>query len=98
MLSHSKLSKSFLDEVMRTAINLIDLSLSAPLQGDMSERVWIEKDISYDHFKVFGCRTLIHIPKDEISKFDGKSKQYIFLGLHMKSLVTDYGIQLVKIL
>lgn len=35
---------------------------------------------SYDHLRVFGCRAFAHIPKDERSKLDDKSKQYIFLG------------------
>ena len=29
--------------------------------------------------KVFGCKAFVHIPKDERSKLDGKTKQCIFL-------------------
>jgi hypothetical protein len=29
---------------------------------------------------VFGCRAFVHVPKDEISKIDSKSKECIFLG------------------
>lgn len=36
--------------------------------------------MSYDHLRVFGCRAFVHIPKDERSKLDDKSKQCIFLG------------------
>ena len=40
MLSHSKLLKSFWGEAMRTSIDLINLSPSVPLKGDVLERVW----------------------------------------------------------
>ena len=40
MLSHSKLPKSFWGEVMRTSIDLINLSPSIPLKCDIPKRVW----------------------------------------------------------
>ena len=42
--------------------------------------MWIGKDISYDHLRVFGCREFVHIPKDKRSKLDVKAKPCIFLG------------------
>ena len=39
MLSHCELLKSFRGEAMRTSINLINLSPSVPLKGDVLERV-----------------------------------------------------------
>ena len=80
MLSHAKLPRSFWAKAMRTTVDLINLSLSAPLLGDVSQRVWTRKDVIYDHLKVFGCRAFVHIPKDERSKLDDKAKQCIFLG------------------
>lgn len=65
---------------MRTAVDLINLSPSFPLNGDVPEKVWTEKEVSYDHLRVFGCRAFVHIPKDERSKLDPKAKQCIFLG------------------
>ena len=65
---------------MRTAIDFINLSPSTPLDSDVPERVWTEKDVSYKHLRVFGCRVYVHIPKDEISKLDDKAKECIFLG------------------
>ena len=56
------------------------LSPSVPLNGDIPERVWTRKDVSYSHADVFGCRAFVHIPKDEKSKLDDKAKQCIFLG------------------
>ena len=80
MLSYAKLPRSFWAEAMRTTVDLINLSPSAPLLGDVPQRVWIGKNVTYDHLKVFGCRAFVHIPKDERSKLDDKAKQCIFLG------------------
>ncbi|KAL5821663.1 hypothetical protein ACOSQ3_023545 [Xanthoceras sorbifolium] len=80
MLSNAKLPNSFWGKAMRTAVDLINLSPSVPLNYDVPERVWTGKDVSYKHLKVFGCRAFVHIPKDERSKLDGKAKQCIFVG------------------
>ena len=67
-------------EAMRTEVDLINLSQLAPLDGDVPERVWTGKDVSYKHLRMFGCRAYVHIPKDERSKLDDKCKPIIFLG------------------
>ncbi|KAD2804590.1 hypothetical protein E3N88_37967 [Mikania micrantha] len=43
-------------------------------------RVWRGKYVSYNHLRVFGCKAFVHIPKDERSKLDVKTKPCIFLG------------------
>ena len=50
------------------------------LDGDVPNRVWFDKDVFYDHLKVFGCKACVHVPKDERSKLDVKTKQCIFIG------------------
>ena len=65
---------------MRIAFDLINLSPSYPLEGDILERVWIGKFVSFEHLRVFGCRAFVHVPRDERSKLDNKTKQCIFLG------------------
>ena len=70
LLSHSKLSRSFWGEAMRIAVDLINLSPSVPLNGDVPKKVWTGKEVSYDHLRVFGCRAFVHIPKDERSSLD----------------------------
>ena len=74
MLSHAKLPKSFLGEAMRTVVDLMNLSPSYPLEGDILERVWIGKFVYFEHLRVFGCRTFVHVPKDKRSKLDNKTK------------------------
>ncbi|KAL6346472.1 hypothetical protein AAG906_033268 [Vitis piasezkii] len=81
MLSHAKLPKSFWGEATRTIVDLINLSPSYPLEGDIPERVWTRKFVSFEHLRVFGCRAFVHVPKDEWSQLDIKTKKCIFLGL-----------------
>jgi hypothetical protein len=74
MLSHAKLPKSFLGEAMKTAVDLINLSPSVPLNCDFPQRVWTGKDVSFEHLRVFGCRAFVHVPRDERSKLDSKAR------------------------
>ena len=47
MLSHAKLPKIYGVEAMYTAVYLINCSPLVPLKGDVPQRVWIGKDVSY---------------------------------------------------
>ena len=80
MLSDAKLFKPFWVEVIHTAVDLINLSPSALLYGNVPKRVWTGKNVSYKHLRMFGCRLYVHIPKDERSKLNDKVKECIFLG------------------
>ena len=50
------------------------------MNGDVPDKVWSGNNVSYDHLKVFGCKTFMHVPKDERSKLDVKTRQCIFVG------------------
>ena len=60
ILSHAKLPKAFLGGALRTVVDLINLSPSIPLNGDVPNRVWKGKDVSYNHLRVFGCKAFVH--------------------------------------
>ncbi|KAK8564769.1 hypothetical protein V6N12_058351 [Hibiscus sabdariffa] len=36
--------------------------------------------MSYDHLYLFICKAFVHVPKDERSKLDAKTRQCIFIG------------------
>ena len=55
MLAHAKLSKKFWVELQMTTVYMINKSLSVPLDGEIPQRVWISKDVSYQHLRVFDC-------------------------------------------
>ena len=78
MLSHAKLRKSYWAEY--TIVYLINKSPSVPLKGDVPQRVWIGREISYQHLRVFGCLVYTHVAKDQRSKLDNKSKPCISMG------------------
>lgn len=80
LLSQAKLPKSFWGEALSTAVHILNLTPCVPLQFDVPNRVWTGKDVSYDYLRVFGCKTFLHIPKDERTKLDVKTKQCVFVG------------------
>ena len=79
-LSQAKLPKSCWAEAMYTTVYMINRFPSVPLNGDVPQRVWTGKDISYEHLRVFGCLAYMHVAKDQRSKLDSKSKPCIFMG------------------
>ena len=66
--------------MLLTAAHVINLSPTIALDNDVSDHVWSGKDVSYGHLRVFGCKAFVHVPKDERSKLDVKTRQCIFIG------------------
>ncbi|GMI93102.1 hypothetical protein HRI_002979500 [Hibiscus trionum] len=60
LLSDAKLPRSFWAEALNTVTHVINLSPSVPLRGDVPDRVWFGKYVSYDHLRVFGCKAFVH--------------------------------------
>ncbi|CAL5342497.1 unnamed protein product [Camellia sinensis] len=80
LLSQTQLPRSFWGEALSTIVHVLNLTPCVPLQFDVPDRVWTGKDVSYGHLRIFGCKAFVHIPKDERSKLDMKTRQCIFLG------------------
>ncbi|WJX13388.1 hypothetical protein P8452_03779 [Trifolium repens] len=80
LLSQSKLPKYFWGEALNTVVHLLNLTPCVPLKFDVPNHVWSGKEVSYGHLRVFGCMAYVHIPKDERSKLDEKSKKCVFVG------------------
>ncbi|KAL0415707.1 UNVERIFIED_CONTAM: Retrovirus-related Pol polyprotein from transposon TNT 1-94 [Sesamum latifolium] len=74
------LPKSFWAEAVSMACYLINRSPRASLGGKVAEEVWTSNPVDFDHLRIFGCPAYVHVPSDERSKLDPKSKQCIFLG------------------
>ena len=70
MLKLAKLDKSFWGESVYIAVYLINRSPSDSLDFDIPQRFWTGKDVPYSHLKVFGCKTFMHVPKEQRSKLD----------------------------
>ena len=80
MLAHAKLSKTFWAKMLMTTVYVINRSPSTPLDGDVLQRMWTGKDVSYRHLMVFGCSAYMHVVKDQRGKLDPKSWPCVFLG------------------
>ena len=80
MLAHAKLSNTFWAEALMTTAYVINRSPSIPLDGDIPQKLWTNKDLSYQHLRVLGCLSYVHMAKDQRGKLDPKSWPCIFLG------------------
>ncbi|KAE8705298.1 Mitogen-activated protein kinase kinase kinase YODA [Hibiscus syriacus] len=74
------LPKYFWAEAVNLSCYLINRSSRASLAGKVAEEVWTGHDVSFDNLHIFGCPVYVHVPADERSKLDAKSKECIFLG------------------
>ena len=63
---------------MNMACYVLNQSPRAMLDGKVAEEVWTGKEVDYSFMRIFGCPTYIHIPIEERSKLDSKSKKGIF--------------------
>lgn len=43
------------------------INLSPCVFGDVPDKVWFGKEVSYNHLRVFGCKAYVHVPSDEQS-------------------------------
>jgi len=58
---------------------LINRSPRVTLDGKVAEEVWTGNEVDYFGLRVFGCSLYVHIPSEERSKLDSKSRQCVFL-------------------
>ncbi|RDX88079.1 hypothetical protein CR513_30373, partial [Mucuna pruriens] len=80
MLSEARLPKHFWGEALYTIMHVINLSPVVSLNTEVPNKIWFDKDVKYDHLRVFSCKAFVYVPKDERSKLDRKTRQCIFIG------------------
>ncbi|RDY09567.1 hypothetical protein CR513_06043, partial [Mucuna pruriens] len=107
MLFEVRLPKHFWGEALYTIVHVINLSPIVALNTKVLNKIWFGKDVMYDHLRVFDCKTFVHVPKDERSKFDMKIR-CIFIGYGHdehgyklynpveKKLVKSHDVQFMK--
>ena len=74
MLSEAKLPKHFWGEALFTAVHVINISPTVALNSEVPNKIWFGRNVTYDHLRVFGCKAFVHVPKDERSKLDMKTR------------------------
>ncbi|RDY10892.1 hypothetical protein CR513_04511, partial [Mucuna pruriens] len=80
MFSEARLLKHFWGEALYIVVHVINLSPTVTLNIEVPYKIWFGKDVNYDHLQVFNCKAFVHVPKDERSKLDMKTRQCIFIG------------------
>ncbi|RDX73198.1 hypothetical protein CR513_47218, partial [Mucuna pruriens] len=95
-------------KVLYTTMHVINLSPAIALNIEVPDKIWFGKDVKYDHLQVFSCKAFVHVPKDERSKLDMKTRQCIFIGyghdeygyrmydLVEKKLVRSHDVQFME--
>ena len=79
MLLDGKLKLKFWAEAVSTAVYLKNRTPSSALKITPYE-AWHGSKPKVDHLRVFGCDAFAHIPKDERSKFNSKTRKCIMVG------------------
>lgn len=79
MLADSELHKSFWAEAAVTAAYLIN---RVPCRGNKlsPEEIWSNEKPDLSKLRVFGCKALVHIPKEKRKKLDVKSTECLLMG------------------
>ena len=80
MISDAGLPKTFWAEALNTANHVMNRSPSAAINNMTPYEKLNNIKPKVDYFKVFGSECFAHVPKDERSKLDPKSRKCIFLG------------------
>lgn len=65
---------------MNTAVYVINRTGRSSVKGKTPYKLWLNKRIDLNSFKVFGSKVHVHIPKEKRRKWDPKSKEGIFVG------------------
>ncbi|RDX87202.1 hypothetical protein CR513_31358, partial [Mucuna pruriens] len=92
MLSKARLSKHFWGKIVYTVVHVISLNLVVALNTKVPYNIWFGIDVKYD-LRVFGCKTFVHVPNDERSKLDMKTRIY---DLVERKLVRSRDVQFME--
>ena len=85
MLRDAKLGKSFWAEALSTVVYIRNRSPTTALKDLTPYEALFNRKPSVKHLRIFGCLCFAHIPKDERSKLDPKSRKCVFLGYSSRS-------------
>lgn len=79
MLVDSGLSKSFWAEASVTAAYMLNRTPCGK-ESRCPEEIWSNKKQSLKHMRVFGCKAMVHVPKEKRQKLDVKSVECVMVG------------------
>lgn len=85
MLKSKKMPKEFWAEAVKCAIYVQNRCPHAKLKNQTPQEAWNGKKPTVSHLKVFGSVAYAHIPDQQRTKLEDKSKKYIFIGYDEKT-------------
>jgi len=85
MLNGKSLPNSFWAEAVNTAVYILNRCTTKAVDGRTPQEAYSGKKPSVAHLKVFGSECFMHIPDEERTKLQPKSRKCIFLGYDMES-------------
>jgi hypothetical protein len=85
MLKTRRMPKEFWAEAVDYTVYLSNHCPTKSLWNKTLQEEWSGRKPSVSHLQVFGSINYTHIPDEERSKLDDKSKRYIFIGYDSSS-------------
>lgn len=80
MLFDAGLSTKFWAEVAHTAVYIMNRSTTSALNNLTPEEVFTGVKPNVEHFRIFGCDCMVHVPKQKRKKWSPKGPQMKFMG------------------
>ena len=80
MLKSKNVPKEFWAEAVQCAIYVQNRCPHAKLNEKTPQEVWSGRKPSVSHLKVFGSIAYGHVPAQQRTKLEDRSKKYVFIG------------------
>lgn len=80
MLLNANLQNDFWAEAVATAAHIVNRSPTRALSYVTPEELWTGVKPNLHYMRIFGCKAMVHIPKELRRKLDRKSRELIFVG------------------
>ncbi|CAG9134816.1 unnamed protein product [Plutella xylostella] len=74
------LSKRFWGEAVNTAVYLRNRSIASGLNNRTPYEIWTGSKPDVSNLRIFGSKTMVHVPKERRLKWDKKAHQCILVG------------------
>lgn len=85
MLNERKVPKTFWSEAAKWCGYIQNRCPTAAVEDKIPKEAWSNEKPVVDYFRVFGCVAHVHIPDQNRSKLDDKSRRCVLLGVSDES-------------
>jgi hypothetical protein len=85
MLKSKKLPKKFWAEAVQCAIYVQNRCPHASLEDKTPQEAWSGRNPTVSHFRIFDSMAYAHVPDQQRTKLEDKSKKFVFIGYDEKT-------------